>query len=286
MVNDRSRRPTFGMMVKNWKRGPHGQKIIQWFSQKNSLKSKMWTSGFFFLVCWVLCPEILYPENSQSFSCSILFISHVSMSNGCRWWLQGPYVNKAKPSAVDFNLAPKLYHLEIALGHFKSWTIPENLNHLRAYLDVSWLSLLLSGSHLATLTIPLSLTFCPYKVSKSPPRLKKDHLITHQHQGPSSSGSGSILLTMSPVQLLFNQESFSKTKAAREHVIAGWAPKVEAWRSSPWSPRFLGELFLHFWCNHHLCTLFCSCDRMLQRFMDINSDGELMSGGPGSFTHF
>ncbi|CAA6654875.1 unnamed protein product [Spirodela intermedia] len=79
----------------------------------------------------------------------------------------GPYVNYAKPCAVDLNLAPKFYHLEITLDHFKGWTIPENLNHLRSYLD-----------------------------------------------------------------LLFNQKSFLKTKAAREHVIAGWAPKVEAWRNS------------------------------------------------------
>lgn len=30
------------------------------------------------------------------------------------------------------------------------------------------------------------------------------------------------------MQLLFNRESFVKTKAAREQVIAGWAPKVNA----------------------------------------------------------
>ncbi|XP_078429549.1 dehydroascorbate reductase 2 [Wolffia australiana] len=79
----------------------------------------------------------------------------------------GPYVNRASISALDLNLAPKLYHLQIVLEHFKNWTIPENLTHLRAY-----------------------------------------------------------------VELLFDQESFKRTKAERDYVIAGWAPKVEAWRSS------------------------------------------------------
>ena len=30
------------------------------------------------------------------------------------------------------------------------------------------------------------------------------------------------------LQLLFSRESFVKTKAAKEHVIAGWEPKVNA----------------------------------------------------------
>lgn len=30
------------------------------------------------------------------------------------------------------------------------------------------------------------------------------------------------------LQLLFSRESFEKTKAAEDHVIAGWKPKVEA----------------------------------------------------------
>jgi hypothetical protein len=30
------------------------------------------------------------------------------------------------------------------------------------------------------------------------------------------------------VQALFSRESFVKTKPAKEHLIAGWAPKVNA----------------------------------------------------------
>ncbi|KAL3523765.1 hypothetical protein ACH5RR_016599 [Cinchona calisaya] len=75
----------------------------------------------------------------------------------------GPYVNGEKISAVDLSLAPKLYHLEITLDHFKGWKIPENLTHLHNY-----------------------------------------------------------------IKLLFSWETFEKTKATKEYVIAGWKPKVEA----------------------------------------------------------
>ncbi|CAK7325610.1 unnamed protein product [Dovyalis caffra] len=75
----------------------------------------------------------------------------------------GPFIAGEKITAVDFSLAPKLYHLKVALGHFKNWTIPDNLTHVLNYIE-----------------------------------------------------------------LLFSRESFKKTKAAKEHVIAGWAPKVNA----------------------------------------------------------
>ncbi|KAJ0979424.1 hypothetical protein J5N97_014898 [Dioscorea zingiberensis] len=75
----------------------------------------------------------------------------------------GPYVSGQNISAVDLSLAPKLFHLKVALGHFKGWSIPENLTYLHTFLE-----------------------------------------------------------------LLFNRESFLKTKPAEEHVIAGWAPKVNA----------------------------------------------------------
>lgn len=38
---------------------------------------------------------------------------------------------------VDLSLAPKLYHLVVALGHFKSWTVPESLTHVNHYKKVS-----------------------------------------------------------------------------------------------------------------------------------------------------
>ncbi|XP_022986027.1 glutathione S-transferase DHAR2-like [Cucurbita maxima] len=45
----------------------------------------------------------------------------------------GPYVAGAKIGAVDLSLAPKLYHLDIALAHFKNFHIPQNLACLSAY---------------------------------------------------------------------------------------------------------------------------------------------------------
>ncbi|XP_010253346.1 PREDICTED: glutathione S-transferase DHAR2-like [Nelumbo nucifera] len=75
----------------------------------------------------------------------------------------GPYVNGEKVSAVDLSLAPKLYHLEVALGHYKSWAIPDDLSTVKTYMES-----------------------------------------------------------------LFSRESFIKTKAAKEYVIAGWASKVNA----------------------------------------------------------
>jgi len=48
----------------------------------------------------------------------------------------GPYVAGEKVSAVDLSLAPKLYHLVVALGHFKKWTIPESLTHVNNYVKL------------------------------------------------------------------------------------------------------------------------------------------------------
>ncbi|KAI3845417.1 hypothetical protein MKW98_029068 [Papaver atlanticum] len=50
----------------------------------------------------------------------------------------GPYVNGEKVSAVDLGLAPTLYHLEVALGQFKSWRVPENMTHIINYMKESF----------------------------------------------------------------------------------------------------------------------------------------------------
>lgn len=53
--------------------------------------------------------------------------------------LQGPYVNGDKISAVDLSIAPKLYHMEVALGHFKGWKVPESFANYHAYTKVLYL---------------------------------------------------------------------------------------------------------------------------------------------------
>ncbi|RRT41836.1 hypothetical protein B296_00044538, partial [Ensete ventricosum] len=75
----------------------------------------------------------------------------------------GPFVNGEKISAADFSLAPKLFHLEVTLGHFKGWSVPENLTCVQNYMKE-----------------------------------------------------------------LFSKDSFIKTGAAKEYIITGWGPKVNA----------------------------------------------------------
>ncbi|XP_010459627.1 PREDICTED: glutathione S-transferase DHAR1, mitochondrial [Camelina sativa] len=47
---------------------------------------------------------------------------------------EGPFIAGERVSAVDLSLAPKLYHLEVALGHFKSWSVPSSLPHVHNYM--------------------------------------------------------------------------------------------------------------------------------------------------------
>ncbi|XP_047965499.1 probable glutathione S-transferase DHAR2, chloroplastic [Salvia hispanica] len=46
----------------------------------------------------------------------------------------GPFINGEVISAADLSLAPKLYHLEIALGHYKKWSIPDSLTYVKSYM--------------------------------------------------------------------------------------------------------------------------------------------------------
>ncbi|KAL6325011.1 hypothetical protein AAG906_021713 [Vitis piasezkii] len=48
--------------------------------------------------------------------------------------LAGPFINGKDISAVDLSLGPKLYHLEIALGHYKKWTVPDSLPFVKSYM--------------------------------------------------------------------------------------------------------------------------------------------------------
>ncbi|KAF8407622.1 hypothetical protein HHK36_006755 [Tetracentron sinense] len=46
----------------------------------------------------------------------------------------GPFVNGKEVSAVDLALGPKLYHLQIALGHYKKWSVPDSLPYVKSYM--------------------------------------------------------------------------------------------------------------------------------------------------------
>ncbi|KAL5556461.1 hypothetical protein UlMin_038697 [Ulmus minor] len=45
----------------------------------------------------------------------------------------GPYIAGEKVTAADLSLAPKLYHLDVALEHFRKWTVPAELTHYHNY---------------------------------------------------------------------------------------------------------------------------------------------------------
>ncbi|RLM56113.1 glutathione S-transferase DHAR3, chloroplastic [Panicum miliaceum] len=46
----------------------------------------------------------------------------------------GPFINGGAISAADLSLAPKLYHMEIALGHYKNWSVLDSLSHVKQYM--------------------------------------------------------------------------------------------------------------------------------------------------------
>ncbi|KAK7387393.1 hypothetical protein VNO78_28160 [Psophocarpus tetragonolobus] len=46
----------------------------------------------------------------------------------------GPFINGNEISAADLSLGPKLYHMEIALGHYKKWAVPDSLASLKSYM--------------------------------------------------------------------------------------------------------------------------------------------------------
>ncbi|KAG0600196.1 hypothetical protein M758_11G014800 [Ceratodon purpureus] len=46
-----------------------------------------------------------------------------------------PFIAGEKVTAADLALAPKLYHLKIALSHYKKWSVPEELTNLRSYIE-------------------------------------------------------------------------------------------------------------------------------------------------------
>ncbi|XP_050363867.1 glutathione S-transferase DHAR2-like [Argentina anserina] len=48
----------------------------------------------------------------------------------------GPYIAGEKVTAVDLSLGPKLYHLKVALSHFKRWTVPKSLSNYHKYTEL------------------------------------------------------------------------------------------------------------------------------------------------------
>ncbi|MCL7039732.1 hypothetical protein MKW94_024244 [Papaver nudicaule] len=111
---------------------------------------------------------------SKIFSSFIAFLKSKDQSDGTEQALlneltsfndhiekNGPFINGKNVSSADLALGPKLYHLEIALAHFKQWSVPASLPYMKSYMEK-----------------------------------------------------------------IFTMDSFIKTRALPEDVIAGWRPKV------------------------------------------------------------
>jgi glutathione dehydrogenase/transferase len=47
----------------------------------------------------------------------------------------GPFVGGDAPCATDVSLMPKLYHMTIALKHFRGWELPGSFTAIKAYMD-------------------------------------------------------------------------------------------------------------------------------------------------------
>ncbi|KAK9682345.1 hypothetical protein RND81_10G066700 [Saponaria officinalis] len=46
----------------------------------------------------------------------------------------GPFIGGKQVCAADLSLGPKLYHIDIALGHYKNWSVPESLSYVKSYM--------------------------------------------------------------------------------------------------------------------------------------------------------
>ncbi|KAG6544637.1 hypothetical protein Mapa_013942 [Marchantia paleacea] len=47
----------------------------------------------------------------------------------------GPFVNGEKICSVDLALAPKLYHMQVALGYYKQWNVPKEVPEVSFYMN-------------------------------------------------------------------------------------------------------------------------------------------------------
>ncbi|RAL53037.1 hypothetical protein DM860_016272 [Cuscuta australis] len=46
----------------------------------------------------------------------------------------GPFINGKEVSAADLSVGPKLFHMEIALGYYKKWSVPDSLVYVKSYM--------------------------------------------------------------------------------------------------------------------------------------------------------
>ncbi|PWA67362.1 dehydroascorbate reductase 2 [Artemisia annua] len=82
---------------------------------------------------WVSNSDVIVEMIDEKYPKPALLAPNQFASLGLKILPKGPYVNGRKITAVDLSLAPKLYHLGVALGHFKKWALPQTLTHVHKY---------------------------------------------------------------------------------------------------------------------------------------------------------
>ncbi|KAL3695865.1 hypothetical protein R1sor_009941 [Riccia sorocarpa] len=98
-------------------------------------------------------PSLVSPEETKSvgsniFGAFIKFLTSKDPADGTEKALldeltaideqlkkSGKYINGEKVTSVDLALAPKLYHLKTALGHYKKWAVPDSLPNVKRYME-------------------------------------------------------------------------------------------------------------------------------------------------------
>ena len=96
---------------------------------------RLWTS-----ILTLMYVHLSKNEKNMCVCLSFSVMFSFSLNRSLIWcafgWNQGPYVAGEKVTAVDLSLAPKLYHLDVTLEHFKKWTVPEDLTLFYNYKKV------------------------------------------------------------------------------------------------------------------------------------------------------
>ncbi|RVX13729.1 Glutathione S-transferase DHAR2 [Vitis vinifera] len=143
----------------------------------------------------------------------------------------GPYINGENICAVDLSLAPKLYHLQVALGHYKNWTIPESLSHVHNYMKtgsvaISFLFWSLGHSDADHNHVGITLLEIGLQVQERPGWFSCAATCPESPSYHLTDPTG--LTSFREILVTFLSGVLEKTKPAPDHVVAGWAPKVNA----------------------------------------------------------
>lgn len=156
---------------------------------------------------WIPCRESAYVVGTVNHelipalpSCHFAFLS-----------LQGgPYVAGKEFTAVDAKLAPALYHLQTALAHYKNWSIPPEYKHVLEYIKVR------IGAQSRTFLLRFQTTKLNFSMVQA---LDGVPFVAWSCKHLTRSW---LCVWSCLVQAVESRESFKKTAAPKDVLIAGW----------------------------------------------------------------